>query len=608
MSATSHFFAAPDILAERRDDGGMVLRSRAALGDFEGTVPALLAAAAAEVPERVFLAERAGGDWRRVTYGEAWTQVRGIAAWLLAAGASAERPLLILADNGVDHGLAMLAAMMVGVPAVPVSSAYARPEGASAKLRSIAEQVRPGAVLVDAEARLPAAREVGAMYGAPVLLGQKIAGAGGNPLSEAASCRWDARAKAAAAAVGPGHVAKILFTSGSTGAPKGVVNTHRMLRANQEMLAAVWPGLGRRPLVLLDWLPWSHTFGGNHNFNLVLRQRGTLYVDDGRPVPGAIARTVENLGLVQPTIHFNVPRGYSILADELEKRPDLARAFFGNLDLMFYSGAALPQSLWTRIETLSREAIGRLVPFVTSWGMTETAPLVTAVHFPLERAGNVGVPAPGVEVKLAPVADKLEMRVRGPNVTPGYWGRPELNAEAFDEEGFYRTGDAGRLADPDRPEAGLVFDGRLAENFKLSSGTWVNVGALRVAAIASLAPLVDDVVVAGHDRDEVAILAFANASACRALVPEAAADAPLADIVAAPAVRAALLEGLRRHNAGDGGSATRIARAILMAEPPSADASEITDKGYVNQRAVLSARGGLVERLYATPRDPSVIG
>jgi feruloyl-CoA synthase len=604
----SGFFAEPRVAAEHRPDGSLVLRAHAALGAHQGTLGDMFARAVEIAPDRIFLAERDGPSWRKMTYGEAWNRARGIAASLVAHGLDADRPLLVVADNGIDHALMMLGAMLAGVPMVPASSAYARADGPSPKLKAIAEQIRPGIIFVDTPVRFPAATAIARTFDARLVIGRGLAHEPGVlSIGELEATPWDARAMAAAEAVGPASVAKILFTSGSTGAPKGVVNTHRMLVANQEMLHAVWPGLSRRPPVLLDWLPWSHTFGGNHNFNLVLRHAGTLHIDDGRPLPGAIGRTLENLRDVAPTAYFNVPRGYGMLAEALEHDAELARRFFADLDLLFYSGAALPQSLWDRIVRLARASRGDAVPLVTSWGMTETAPLVTAVHYRLDRAGNVGVPAPGVELKLAPVADKLEMRVRGPNVTPGYWRRPDLDGEVFDEEGFYRTGDAGRLADPERPEAGLVFDGRLAENFKLSSGTWVNVGALRVAAIASLAPLVDDVVVAGHDRDEIAIIAFANAASCRTLAADLPAEAPLAEIVAHPSVRAALSAGLARHNAGADGGATRIGAALLTAEPPSADANEITDKGYINQRAVLAARAHLVERLYASPADPSVV-
>ena len=295
----------------------------------------------------------------------------------------------------------------------------------------------------------------------------------------------------------------MLFTSGSTAMPKGVINTHRMLCANQQSLAQIWPFTADTPPVLVDWLPWNHTFGGNHNFNLILKRGGTLYIDAGRPAPPLMPITVRNLTEIAPTIYFNVPAGYGALLPFLERDAELRARFFERLDLIFYAAAALPQDLWTRLEAVAREARGEPVMMTSSWGLTETSPLATAAHFPIDRAGVIGVPVPGVEIKLTPVEDKLEMRVKGPNVTPGYLGQPELTAKAFDEDGWYRTGDAGRLEDPDDPNQGLVFDGRVVEDFKLMTGTFVSVGNLRIAALAAASPLLMDAVVCGHDRDYV---------------------------------------------------------------------------------------------------------
>jgi feruloyl-CoA synthase len=402
-------------------------------------------------------------------------------------------------------------------------------------------------------------------------------------------------------------VAKILFTSGSTGDPKGVINTQRMLTQNQESLALIWPCLTRRPPVLVDWPPWSHTFGGNHNLNMVLRNGGTLYIDEGKPVPGLIERTVANLKEVSPTIYLNVPRGYAMLLDHLERDAALAENFFRELDIVFYAAAALPQSLWERIERISEKTLGRRVPMIASWGTTETAPMATSVHYPIARAGNVGVPAPGSEIKLVPSGDRLEVRVRGPNVTPGYFKRPDLTREAFDAEGFYCPGDAMRLEDEGDPARGLIFDGRIAENFKLSTGTWVGVGALRVAAIAACHPVMEDGVLTGHDRDEVGLLVFPSLAGCRSLCPDLPKQAPIAALIAEPAVRAALAQGLKRLKEIGAHSSTRIARALLMAEPPSIDKGEITDKGYLNQRACLAQRRALEERLHAEPPPPEAV-
>jgi feruloyl-CoA synthase len=409
------------------------------------------------------------------------------------------------------------------------------------------------------------------------------------------------------ARVGPDTVAKILFTSGSTGQPKGVVNTQRMMCANQQAIVQLWPFLTQRPPVIVDWLPWHHTFGGNHNFNMVLRHGGTLYIDEGKPAPGLVARTVANLREISPTLYFNVPRGYDMLLPYLERDAELAEIFFRHLDLLFYAAAALPQNLWTRLEEVSLAARGRKVTMVSAWGSTETAPMVTTVHFHIDHAGVVGLPAPGCELKLVPIAGRYELRVRGPNVTPGYWTRLDLTAAAFDEDGFYCIGDAGRLADSGDPARGIEFDGRIAEDFKLMSGTWVQVGNLRLAAIGAGAPLIQDVVVTGHDREEIGILVFPNPVGCRSVCPDIPADAPMSALITNHKVRDYLTAGLKQLAQCSTGSSNRITRALLLEEPPSIDANEITDKGYINQRAVLLRRADEVNRLYANAPDPEVI-
>ena len=400
-------------------------------------------------------------------------------------------------------------------------------------------------------------------------------------------------------------MAKVLFTSGSTSLPKGVLNTHRMLSSNQQSLAQIWPFTERTPPVLVDWLPWHHTFGGNHNFNLVLRRGGTLHIDAGRPAPRLIETTVRNLTEIAPTIYFNVPAGYAQLLPHLERDGDLRASFFSRLQLIFYAAAALPQELWERLETVSARARGEPVMMTSSWGLTETAPLATSAHFAVAQAGVIGVPVPGVEIKMTPVEDKEELRVRGPNVTPGYLGRPDLNEAAFDEEGFYRTGDAGRLEDPDDPAKGLVFDGRLTEDFKLTTGTWVSAGHVRVAALDATAPLMQDAVVCGHDREYVALLAWPNVAAVRDLLGDP--DAEPRTLVHAPQLVEHLRARLAAHNRTHSGSSMRIARVLLLAEPPSLDANEVTDKGHVNQRAARERRGVHVNALYAEPPPPDVI-
>jgi feruloyl-CoA synthase len=594
--------------------GGLVLRSRHPLRPYPRSLGERLRHWAGAAPERVFLAERKAGDeaggWRRVTYGAALDAVERLASALLERGLDSERPVAILSDNGVDHALLQLAALQVGIPAVPVSPAYSLLAADHAQLRYILEQIRPGLVYAADGDRFAAALKTAAaavpteiVTGGPPPAGLG-AGLGVTRFDSLLATPRHPDLDARAAAVGPDTVAKILFTSGSTGKPKGVVNTQRMLVSNQQAIAQGWPFLAERPPVIVDWLPWSHTFGGNHNFNLALVNGGTLYIDGGKPAPGLFAATVRNLREVPSTLHFNVPRGYEMLIPHLERDEELRATFFRDLDALFYAAAALPQHLWDRLEELSVAATGRRAVMLSAWGSTETAPCATQIHFLIERAGVIGLPVAGTEIKLAPAGGgsgaggKLELRVRGPNVTPGYWRRPDLGREAFDEDGFLKTGDAARLADPDDPSRGILFDGRLAENFKLTSGTWVHVGALRLEVIAAGAPVVQDVVVTGHDREEIGLLVFPDPAGCRSLCPDAADDAPLAELIRRPEVRGRLAAGLAAHNAANPANSRRIARALLLAEPPSIEAGEITDKGYVNQRAVRERRAGLVERLH----------
>jgi feruloyl-CoA synthase len=601
-------FAEADVIVESLPGGGMILRSPHALGTYPRSIGALLEGWARREPHRTFLAQRdAAGAWRRITYGEALAAARAIGEALLDRGLDAERPVMILSDNGIDHALLALGAMHVGVPVAPVSTAYSRLSQDFAKLRYVRDLVAPGLIFADDGERYAAAIAALGLRDAELVVSANPPK--GMRATEFAALRQavpGAAVDRAFAAVGPDTVAKILFTSGSTGEPKGVVNTQRMLTSNQESYARAWPFLAERPPVILDWLPWNHTFGGNSDFNMILRNGGTLHIDEGRPVPGLIEKSIANLREVSPTLYLNVPRGFAMVLDYLERDGALAERFFRELDLVLYAGAALPQSLWARLEALSLATTGHKVPMVSAWGTTETAPLATLVHYPIARAGNIGVPAPGVEVKLVPQGDKLEIRVRGPNVTPGYWKRADLTAAAFDENGFYRPGDAARLEDPDEPRRGIIFDGRLGENFKLTSGTWVGVGALRVALIAAGAPVIEDAVITGHDRDEIGLLIFPSLAGCRGLCPHLA-DAPLAALIAEDGVRRALAAALAHHNAGVGGSSHRIARALLLAEPPSIDKGEITDKGYLNQRAVLTNRAALVERLYADPAAADII-
>ena len=597
-------FAPPRVIVEERATD-RILRSPMDLRPHARCAGEWLIDWAARDPARVFLSERPGGDveqpWTRVTYAQALARVEAIATFLLRRGLSANTPVAVLSDNSIDHALLSMAAQHVGIPIASISPAYSLLSKDFDKLRKIIAQVAPGAIYVPALA--PFAGALSAI--APLHKGFILSGTASDTNEARGIVAFDsiqhdtdrAGVDAAYRTLGPDTVAKLLFTSGSTGDPKGVINTQRMICASQEAKRQVWPFVETTPPVTLDWLPWSHTFGANHNFNLILRNGGTYYIDGGKPVPGLFQRTLANIGSSNSSVYFNVPRGFDMLAEALSKDVGLARAFFEPLQVIFYAGAALPQNVWDALIDLSVRTIGEPVAMVSAWGSTETSPLASDCHFQAERAGTIGLPVPGCEFKLIRNGDKEEIRVRGANITPGYHKRPDLTQKAFDDEGFYIIGDAVKFVDEKHPEKGLLFDGRVAEDFKLMSGTWVNVGMLRVAAIEALAPVAQDVVITGHDREEIGFLVLANAPACRALAG-LPADAPAEDALVHPSVRHRVAAGLAALKGRGGGSSTYGTRALLMADPASVDAGEITDKGYVNQRAVLTRRAGLVAALY----------
>jgi len=564
-------FAPRQVELQRRRDGTMLLRSPQPLGPAVRCVTEWLVHWAQEAPQRTFLAERSGDGWRRVSYLEAHGAARRIGQALLDRGLGPERPVAILSDNGIDHALLSLGAQHVGVPVAPVSPAYSLMSRDFGKLRHIFELVRPGLVYTADPQKFGPALEAVKASSTPVA---ELLETNPGSTMEREFSRLDGNA-----------IAKILFTSGSTGLPKGVINTHGMLCANQQQLAQAWPFVEDRPPVVVDWLPWNHTFGSNHNFNLVLRNGGTLYIDGGKPVPGLVETTVRNLREVPSTMYFNVPRGFDLLLPFLEQNAELRRVFFSDLDVVFYAAAALPQNLWDRLTALARQEKGGSLALLSAWGSTETSPLATSVHFLMERPGVIGLPVPGCELKLVPAAGKLEVRVRGPNITPGYYKSDKLTKAAFDEEGFYRIGDAVKFADPEDPSKGIVFDGRVAEDFKLATGTWVHVGAVRVKLIAAGDPLIQDAVITGHDRNEIGALVFLN---------------PAAKELSQESLFAKLDEILEKLKSESTGSSTCPTRLMVMTEPPSIDANEITDKGYMNQRAVLERRAALVEKLYAS--------
>jgi feruloyl-CoA synthase len=590
-------FAPARVEVEQFADGSFVLRSPVRLEQYASNVCEYLEHWATSRPDQNYLAERDGkGDWRFLTYGEALTNTRSIAQALLDAGAGPARPLMVLSDNSIANGLLQLAAMYVGVPVAPVSPAYSLMSGDFGKLRYVFDLVSPALVFASDDRF---ARALGALD----LDATKVISLADTTFADLLFADIAATPTTTAvdrqhAGVGPETVAKILFTSGSTGMPKGVINTHRMMCSNQQAMAQIWPFASRRPPVLVDWLPWNHTFGGNHNFNFVLRHGGTLYIDEGRPMPGLIEKTVANLKEVAPSIYFNVPRGYDMLVPYLERDKALRENFFSELDVLFYAAAALPQNLWDRLENVSMQALDARISMISGWGSTETAPVATEVHFPTDKAGIIGLPVPGTELKFVPNAGKLEMRVRGPNVFPGYFKQDDLTASAFDDEGYYLIGDAGKLADAGDPAKGVVFDGRVAEDFKLLTGSWVSTGTVRVAAIAAASPVVQDAVVAGHDRDEIGLLLFLNAAGASA-VAGTDGDASMHVLANEPAIRRHIAAGIGAYNRQNPASSTRIGRLIILLDPPDIDAGEITDKGYLNQRAVLEKRADRVGQLYS---------
>jgi feruloyl-CoA synthase len=599
-----------DIDVERRPDGVIVLKSRFPLKAYEKHIPASLAKWAGEAPNRIWLAQRTGVDrqWRKVSFGEAKRTVDGLTQALLNLKLEPGSPVAILSGNSIEHALMTMAAMQARLPAAPVSPAYSLMSHDHVKLKYLFDLIKPRVVMVQDGPSFEKALKALPLDGVTVVhVARPCNGIRSTAFSDLAATPVNSEVDESIAAITPDTVGKLLFTSGSTGMPKAVINTQAMMCANVAMMMQVRPRDPNAPqATYLDWMPWNHTMGGNALFNPVLTEGGTLYIDDGRPMPGLIEETLRNLREISPTYYANVPAGYAALAAAMEKDDALCRSFFRNLGLMAYGGARLPDDLYERMQALAVRATGQRIVFYTGWGSTETAPTSTGTYWDTERVGLIGLPFPGVELKMVPVGAKYELRLRGVNVTPGYFGRPDLTRAAFDEEGFYCIGDAGVFVDPEDPVQGIIFAGRVVEDFKLTTGTFVHVGSLRTDAIAAASPVVQDALVAGQDRPFVGLLAWPNLHACRQIVGDA--EASYEEVVGHPEVLACLKRGLEGHNKStEGASSMRVARAMLMVEPASIDGNELTDKGYINQRAGLERRASLVERLYAEPPGADVI-
>ena len=578
-----------EVVVERGAGGVVYVRLAQALGEYPARMTDKLDYWAEHAPERTYIAKRdAGGEWRRISYREAREGGRRIGQALVNRGLSAERPIAIVSGNDLEHAMLALGAMYAGIPFSPLSPSYSLLVTDYAKLRHIFGLLTPGLVFAASGTQFANALNVVMPKDAELVVTRDPL-PGATLFSELLETEAGAGIDEAHARVAPDTVFKVLFTSGSVGKPKGVMNTHRMWCSNQEMVRTCWPFIAEEPPVILEWLPWNHTFAGNKDMGLILYNGGSLYLNDGKPVPGQFEETIRNLREVKPTIHLDVPVAFDALVPYLRKDREFAKQYFSHLKVMFYAAAGLSQKTWEDLENIALDVVGERLLMLTGLGSTETAPYAMWVGREAARAGEVGLPAPGVTLKLAPVLGKLEARVKGPSITPGYWRQPELTAAAFDEEGFYKMGDALRYIEEGNPARGFLFDGRVAEDFKLNTGTWVSTGPLRSAFLAHFVPYAKEVVIAGRDRGCVTAMVFPDVNACREL-DEAALRAKLGELLTSFAAKST-------------GLSTRVAAIILLDTPPSIDAHELTDKGSISQRAVLENRADVVEELYsASPR------
>jgi feruloyl-CoA synthase len=582
--------------------GTHYLKSEQTLQDFSDRTTDRLRHWAEQAPERTMFARRIKqadgslGDWRHISYQEAWITARNIAQGLINRGLNAERPVAILSENSLEHAMLALGCMLAGVPFVPTSPPYSLISVDYDKLKHVLKTVTPALVFAQDERY---AKAITATMGDDievVMANGSVPGRNTTSFAQLCAVRSTDAVDHAMAATGPDTIVKFLFTSGSTKLPKAVINTNRMCCANQQQMTQSMPVLAEKPLVLVDWLPWNHTFGGNHNFGMVLFHGGTMYIDDGKPTPALMHETLRNLREIAPTVYFNVPTGFEAIANAMKTDDGLRKTLLSRVKMFFYAGAALAQPIWDSLYESQEREIGERIVMGTGLGMTESGPFGLFVTSPNVRAGDLGVPTPGLELKLVDTDGKTEVRYRGPNITPGYWRAPNETAEAFDEEGFFKTGDAVKWIDETDVHLGLKFDGRIAEDFKLATGTFVSVGPLRGKIIAAGAPYIQDAVLTGINLKEVGAMVFTTPRVRElAGMPD---STPLADVLAAPAVLAKFQEVVNELSASSTGSANRIARMCLLSEPPTIDKGEITDKGSINQRSVLHHRADTVAALH----------
>jgi feruloyl-CoA synthase len=600
-------FGPRDVVMTRDEHGVIFVRPLDPLGSYPARLTDKLDYWAQKAPERVFMGQRDGsGNWRTLTYAQFRSAARNVAQALLHRNLSSERPIAILSGNDLEHAVLGFAAYYAGIPYAPISTAYSLVSSDFGKLRYIFDLLTPGLVFINDAAPFRKALDAVMPHDAELVVNGACGAFEAAQFSVLAAMEATPEVDRAHDLVTPDTVAKILFTSGSTGTPKGVENTQRMLTSNQEIIRSVLGWVDDEPPVICDWLPWNHTFGGNHDVGFVLYNGGSFYIDEGRPTPAGMAASVRNLHDVRPNVYLNVPKGFEALIPFLRESRDFRERFFSRLKMFYYAGAGLLQPVWDELDRLAIETCGERIMMFTGLGSTETGPAALFPGKDLRRAGEVGLPAPGVELKLVPTGDKLEARLRSPSVTPGYWRQPDLTRLAFDDEGFYRIGDALRFVDPNDIMRGFIFDGRIVEDFKLSTGTFVSAGPMRGKFLSHCAPYAHDAVIAGHDRDFVTVLVFPALDSCRELA-KLPATASAAEIVANLAVRTKFQALLNELAAESTGSSNRIARAILMPEPPAIDAHEVTDKGSINQGAVLKNRAALVLDLYSPRPSARVI-